>query len=102
MISNLYAQTAGQGQQSLLGMLIPFILVFAIFYLIVILPARKRQKQHQRMIENLKPGDKIITAGGIYGVVTGLREDRIEIRIAPNVKIEITKGSVAAVVGKEE
>ncbi len=102
MISNLYAQTAGQGQQSLLGMLIPFILVFAIFYLIVILPARKKQKQHQRMIENLKPGDKIITAGGIYGVVTGLREDKLEIRIAPNVKIEITKGSVAAVVGKEE
>ncbi len=102
MISNLYAQGAGQGQQSLLGMLIPFILIFAVFYLIVILPARKRQKQHQRMVESLKPGDKIITAGGIYGVVTGVKEDRIEIKIAPNVKVEITKGSVAAMIGKEE
>ncbi len=102
MISNLYAQGAGQGQQSLLGMLIPFILIFAVFYLIVILPARKRQKQHQKMVESLKAGDKIITAGGIYGVVTGVKEDRIEIKIAPNVKIEITKGSVAAVTGKEE
>ncbi|MGQ9618893.1 MAG: preprotein translocase subunit YajC [Candidatus Aminicenantia bacterium] len=102
MIDDLYAQGAGQGQQSLLGMLIPFILVFAIFYLIVILPARKKQKQHQKMVESLKPGDKIITAGGIYGVVTGAKEDRIEIKIAPNVKIEVTKGSVAAIVGKED
>jgi preprotein translocase subunit YajC len=77
--------------------LVPFILVFVIFYLLIILPSRKKQKKHQDMVGNLKPGDRIITSGGIYGTVMGVQPDRIELKIAANVKIDITKSAVGAI-----
>lgn len=82
---------------SLLTALFPFILVFVIFYLLIIMPSRKKQKKHQEMVEQLKPGDKVITSAGIYGTVMGVQKDRIELKVASNVKIEITKNSVAAI-----
>lgn len=83
--------------------LIPFILIFVIFYLLIIMPSRKKQKKHQERVEQLKPGDKIITSGGIYGTVMGVEKDRIELKIAANVKVDITKNAVAAILtpGKE-
>ena len=54
----------------MLVQLIPFVVIFAIFYLLIIMPARKKQKQHQNMINSLKGGERIITAGGIYGTIT--------------------------------
>ncbi len=77
--------------------LVPFILVFVIFYLLIILPSRKKQKKHQELVGNLKPGDRIITSGGIYGTVMGVQPDRIELKIAANVKIDITKSAVGAI-----
>lgn len=82
---------------SFITALLPFILVFVIFYVLIIMPSRKKQKKHQEMIEQLKAGDKIITTGGIYGTVMGTKEDRIEVKISANVKIEITKSAVGAV-----
>ena len=70
--------------------------MFAIFYLIVFLPARNRQKKVQQMITNLKTGDKIITSGGIYGTIVGLKDDRIQVRIAENVKVEMSRNAVTA------
>lgn len=93
-------QQAPTGQPrsgSMLTALVPFILVFVIFYLLIIMPQRKRQKKHQTMVEALKPGDRIITSGGIYGTVMGVQQDRIELKVAANVKIEITKSSVAVI-----
>ncbi|MFP4081606.1 MAG: preprotein translocase subunit YajC [Candidatus Aminicenantes bacterium] len=92
-----------QGQQpsggggSFITALIPFILVFVIFYLLIIMPSRKKQKRHQQMVEQLKPGDKVVTSGGVYGTVMGVQKDRIELKIASNVKVDITKNAVAAV-----
>ncbi len=77
--------------------LVPFILVFVIFYLLIILPSRKKQKKHQDLVNSLKPGDRIITSGGIYGTVMGVQPDRIELKIAANVKIDITKSAVGAI-----
>ncbi|MGB8953418.1 MAG: preprotein translocase subunit YajC [Candidatus Aminicenantales bacterium] len=98
-----YAQQPGQSPQpaqgSFLSPLLMFALIFVIFYVLIILPSRKKQKRHLQMVENLKPGDKIITTGGIFGTVMGIQKDRIELKIAANVKIEITKNSVGGILG---
>ncbi len=89
--------------QSGVGMftaLLPFLLVFVIFYLLIVMPQRKRQKKHMTMVEQLKPGDRIITSGGMYGTVMGVQPDRIELKVAANVKIDITKSSVAVILGQ--
>jgi preprotein translocase subunit YajC len=77
-------------------------MVLAIFYLIVFLPARRRQKKIDDMITNLKAGDKVITNGGIYGTIVGFKADRIQLRVAENVKIDISRNAVAALQKPEE
>ena len=62
----------------------------------MILPTRRSQKKVQDMIENLKLGDKVITTGGIYGTIAGLKADRIQLRIAENVKVEVSRNAVTA------
>jgi preprotein translocase subunit YajC len=81
---------------------LPLLFILAIFYLIVFLPARRRQKKVQEMIDNLQSGDKIITSGGIYGTIVGFKNDRIQVRVAENVKIEMSRSSVAALQKPEE
>ena len=92
-----------QTQQApgLIGFL-PFVLVLVIFYLIVFLPARRRQKKLDDMITALKPGDKVITNSGIYGTIVGFRGDRMQIRIAENVKIDMSRNAVSALQKPEE
>jgi preprotein translocase subunit YajC len=81
---------------------LPLVFILAIFYLIVFLPARRRQKKLDDMITNLKAGDKVITNGGIYGTIVGFKADRIQLRIAENVKIEISRNAVAALQKPDE
>ncbi|MGD2245882.1 MAG: preprotein translocase subunit YajC [Candidatus Aminicenantes bacterium] len=109
MLSSLFffmqqAQPGGRPQGNFLTALIPFILVFVIFYVLIILPSRKKQKKHQEMVEALKPGNKVVTTGGVYGTVMGVQKDRIELKIAANVKIDVTKNAIAMILGdkKEE
>ena len=92
-----------QGQQTggIIAFL-PLIFILAIFYLIVFLPARRRQKKVQEMIDNLQSGDKIITSGGIYGTIVGFKNDRIQLRVADNVKIDMSRNAVAALQKPEE
>ena len=89
-----------QGGVGMFTALLPFLLVFVIFYLLIVMPQRKRQKKHMTMVEQLKPGDRIITSGGMYGTVMGVQPDRIELKVAANVKIDITKSSVAVILGQ--
>lgn len=84
-------------QSNMLTALIPFILVFVIFYLLIIMPQRKKQKRHMEMVDSLRSGDRIITTGGIHGTIMGVQKDRIELKIAANVKIEITKSAVGVI-----
>ena len=78
-----------------LTMLIPFALIFAVFYFIVILPAKKQQKKKEAMISALKKGDRIVTTGGIFGTVTAVEDQSLLVKVADNVRIRITKSAVA-------
>jgi preprotein translocase subunit YajC len=75
---------------------LPFVLILGIFYVIVVLPQQRRQRKLQDMIDSLKKGDRIITSGGIYGTVVGVKDDRIEVRVAENVKVEMSRNAVTA------
>ncbi|MEW5900848.1 MAG: preprotein translocase subunit YajC [Acidobacteriota bacterium] len=100
---SLQATQPGRPQGvSMISALLPFLLVFVIFYLLIVMPQRKRHRKHTSMVEQLKPGDRIITSGGIFGTVMGVQPDRIELKIAANVKIDITKSAVAVILGQEK
>ncbi len=101
--ASLMAQQQGQQAPggSMLTALLPFALVFVIFYFLLIRPQRTKQKKHQGMVEQLKAGDKIITSGGIHGTIMGVQEDKIELRIASNTKVDISKNAIAVILGKK-
>ena len=77
-----------------IGQFIPLILIFVIFYFFLIRPQQKKVKEHKVMVEGLKRGDKVITSGGITGTVERLIDnDKVEVEIADNVKVEIVKAT---------
>ena len=77
-----------------IGQFIPLILIFVIFYFFLIRPQQKKVKEHKAMVQSLKRGDKIVTSGGIVGTVERIIEnDRAEILIADNVKVEVIKST---------
>ena len=77
-----------------IGQFIPLFLIFVIFYFFLIRPQQKKVKEHKAMVEGLKRGDKVITSGGITGTVERLIDnDKIEVEIAENVKVEIVKAT---------
>jgi preprotein translocase subunit YajC len=89
------------GGGSPLTMLVPFALIFAVFYFIVILPAKKQQKKKETMIAGLKKGDRIVTTGGIFGTVAAVEDQSLLVKVSENVKIRITKSAVAGPVSGE-
>lgn len=80
----------------LFGSFFPLILIFVIFYFLLIRPQQKRAKDHRRMIDNLKKGDKIVTSGGILGVIESVSTNTLTVKIAENVKVKFAKTNVAA------
>ena len=77
-----------------IGQFIPVILIFVIFYFFLIRPQQKKVKEHKAMVESLKRGDKVVTSGGITGRVERLIDnDKVEVEIAENVKVEIVKST---------
>lgn len=84
------------GAGGLLGSIVPLVLIFVIFYFLLIRPQQKKAKEHKSMIGNLKKGDKIITSGGIYGVIEDVRTNTLTVKIGENIKIKIGKAHVAA------
>ena len=85
--------TGGQGGG--FGAFIPLILMFAIFYFLLIRPQQKKAKLHKEMIGSLKKGDRIVSSGGLHGVITGLSDETVTAEIAPKVRVKISRGSVA-------
>jgi len=79
----------------MLPLLIMMALLFGVFYFIMIRPQRKRQKEHQQMMTELKKGDKVITAGGIYGVVESISEDNVVIKVESGATLRVLRQSVA-------
>ncbi len=70
-------------------------LIFAVFYFLMIRPQRRRQKEHQQLTEELKKGDRVITAGGIYGQIESISEDSVVLKIESGATIRIARGSIA-------
>ena len=91
----MFLQAQAQQPSGIVSFL-PLVFILGIFYLIVFLPARNKQKKLQAMIDNLKVGDKVVTSGGIYGTIASLKDDRIQLRVAENVKIELSRNAVTA------
>ena len=82
---------------------IPLILIFVIFYFFLIRPQQKRVKDHKAMVASLKRGDEIITSGGIIGTIDRVMEDdRIEVTIGENVKVQIIRSTITSLLKKEE
>ena len=78
----------------------PFVLVLAIFYFIILLPMRRKQQKVQTFLDALKVGDRIITTGGIYGQVTRLGDQSIQLQIADKLRIEVAKTAIAGYQGQ--
>ena len=90
---------SGQG----IAQFIPLILIFVIFYFFLIRPQQKRVKDHKAMVESLKKGDEVITSGGIIGVVDRvMNDDRIEVIIGGETKVQIIKSTITSLLKKEE
>jgi preprotein translocase subunit YajC len=93
-ISLLLLAAAPQGFVAFL----PFVLIIAVFYFMLMRPNQKRQKQWAEMLGNLKPGDKITTTGGMRGTIVALREDFIQLKLPPDgVRVEVVKSAIASV-----
>jgi len=92
--------TTGGGEQGAAGggsgMLIMLVAIFAIFYFLMIRPESKRRKERQSMIDSLARHDKVVTIGGLYGDVIDVHEDRVVLKIAENVKVEVAKSAVSS------
>jgi preprotein translocase subunit YajC len=104
LVSPAMAQTGGAaGGSDMLVTLAPFVLIFVVFYFLLIRPQQKKAKAHKEMISNIRRGDQVMTAGGILGKVTKVvADDRIQVEIAENVRVEVMKATVADVVTRGE
>jgi len=80
--------------------LVPFVIVLGIFYFIILLPMRRKQQKVQQFLESLKVGDRVITTGGIYGQVTKLGGDSIQLQIADKLRIEVAKAAIGGYQGQ--
>ena len=90
---NAAMPTAGAGE--LIGMLMPLVLMFAVFYFMLIRPQRKKDKQVKEMLAALKHGDRICTIGGIYGTITGIKDDTIELSVSnENTKLIVARWAI--------
>jgi len=82
---------------------LPFVLIIAVFYLMLVRPNQKKQKQWQEMLASLKPGDRITTTGGMRGTIMSIKEDAVQLRVPPdNIKLEVIKSAIASVTTNQE
>jgi preprotein translocase subunit YajC len=95
------ALSASSGQAgNPLVQLIPFALVLGIFYFVVLLPMRRRQKKVEAFLSSLKAGDRVITTGGLYGVITKVNEQSVLLQVAQNVRLEVSRSAIVGYQGQ--
>src|SRR6266704_6818200 len=98
----LSAVQTGGGSMGWLGFA-PLIFIFAIFYFLLIMPQQRRQKKWQKMLEELKTGDKVVTSGGIRGTIVAIKDEYLHLRVPPdNLRIEVSRSSVVSVTTSDE
>lgn len=100
IISFLQQEQAAQpsGTMGLLGTIVPFLLIILIFYFFMIRPQNKKQKETQKMLDALKKGDKVVTIGGIHGVISSVKEHSVIVKVDDNAKIEFNRSAISGVV----
>ncbi len=89
-------------QPGILEMFMPMVFMFAIFYFLLIRPQQKKQREHQKLIESVKTGDKVVTNSGIHGLVANVKERTIMLKVADNVKIELDRAAIATITRSDE
>lgn len=95
------AQPGAPGQSPLLTFAPFWILIFVIFYFVMIRPQKKRQQEQQRLMGSLKTGDRVVTNGGIHGLIANVKDTTVMLKVADNVKIEMEKSAVTTVLKSE-
>jgi preprotein translocase subunit YajC len=83
------------------GFFVPFIFIFIIMYFMLFRPQKKRQQEQQRLIASLKTGDRVVTNGGIHGLIANVKETTVMLKVADNVKIELEKSAITNVLKTE-
>ena len=102
-VTPAYAQAAAGGGDVFTSLVIPMVLIFGIMYFLLIRPQQKKLKEHQNMVDALRRGDQVVTAGGLVGKVTKVRDDaEIEIEIASGVSVRVVKHTISQVRSKTE
>ena len=91
----------GGGQGSQIWSFLPIILIFVIFYFLLIRPQQKQKKEHQNLLSNLKVGDNVLTNGGIYGRITGIKDDKVTVEISDKVRVKVNRGHIAGVIKQD-
>ena len=99
-ISNAYAQTLAAGPMDSIMSFLPFVLMFAVLYFLMIRPQQKKAKEHKTLLEALSRGDEVVTQSGMAGRITRVGDEFVGIEIAENVEIRMQKGAVSAVLVK--
>ena len=92
-----YAQDSLGGGLAMVTQIAPLLLIFAVFYFLLIRPQQKKQREHRELLTKLKRGDRVLTAGGIIGQVTRVKDgvDEIEVEIAPNVRVNVLRATIS-------
>jgi len=84
-------------QPNAIASLMPIIFIFGIFYFLLIRPQQKKQKEHQKMVSELKKNDEVVTSGGMHGTVVNVKDTTLTLKVDENVKVEINKSAIAYV-----
>lgn len=101
-INEAFAQTAGAGGSDFLVSMLPLVLIFVVFYFLLIRPQQQKMKNHRAMIAAVKRGDKVLTAGGIFGTVVKVEEaeDIVMVEIAKDVRVRVARSTISDLVNK--
>jgi len=104
VLLGMAAPAGGSGAQqgNPLGMMVPMVFIFAIFYFMMIRPQQRKEKERRAMIDNLKSGERVLFCGGLIGTITNVKDGIFTVKIADNVKIEVARGAVNRVLEKGE
>jgi len=92
------AASNGQGP----GFWLPFVIIGVLFYVLLLRPQQRQRKEHQKMLASVKTGDRVITVGGIYGLVTNVKDGVLVLKIAEGVKIEVSRDAIRAIITEKE
>jgi preprotein translocase subunit YajC len=92
---------ANSGSSQALVGLLPFLLIFVVFYVLLIVPQQRQRRKTQEMLSNLKSGDKVVTNGGLYGTIVGFRDSVVQLQVAPQVRVDISRSAIAGLQPEE-